>query len=73
LPWQQINFSLAKDLFASISKKFTDRTAKSLGLTIQYQAKDFPSNGAVLLFADHYKEIFPDAIIHLGRFLGTDK
>jgi len=27
----------------------------------------------VLLFADHYREFFPDAIIRLGRFLGMDK
>ena len=69
----KINFSLAKDLFADISKKFTDRTTQSLGLVVQYHAKDHPSNGAVLLFADCYKEFFPDAIIRLGRFLGKDK
>jgi ATP-dependent DNA helicase RecG len=26
-----------------------------------------------LLFADHYKEFFPDGIIRLGRFLGKNK
>lgn len=36
-------------------------------------AKEHPSNGAVLLFADSYKDFFPDAIIRLGRFLGKDK
>ena len=51
----------------------SDRTAKSLGLIVQYHAKELPSNGAVLLFADHYREFFPDAIIRLGRFLGMDK
>lgn len=70
---QDINFDLAKELFADISKKLTDRTAKSLGLIVQYHAKEVPSNGAVLLFADQYKEFFPDAIIRLGRFLGMDK
>jgi len=69
----EINFDLAKELFANISKKLTDRTAKSLGLIVQYHAKELPSNGAVLLFADHYKDFFPDAIIRLGRFSGTDK
>lgn len=69
----EINFDLAKELFATISKKLTDRTAKSLGLIVQYHAKELPSNGAVLLFADHYKDFFPDAIIRLGRFLGKDK
>lgn len=69
----EINFDLAKDLFATISKKLTDRTAKSLGLIVQYHAKELPSNGAVLLFSDHYKDFFPDAIIRLGRFSGKDK
>jgi len=69
----EINFDLAKELFANISKKLTDRTAKSLGLIVQHHAKELPSNGAVLLFADHYKEFFPDAIIRLGLFSGTDK
>lgn len=69
----EINFDLARELFAKISKKMTDRTAKSLGLIVQHHAKELPSNGAVLLFADHYREFFPDAIIRLGRFLGMDK
>lgn len=69
----EINFDLAKELFANISKKLTDRTAKSLGLIVQYHAKELPSNGAVLLFADHYKDFFPDAIVRLGRFSGKDK
>ena len=69
----EVNFDLAKELFTNISKKLTDRTAKSLGLIVQYHAKEMVSNGAVLLFADHYKDFFPDAVIRLGRFLGTDK
>lgn len=69
----EINFNLAKELFAKISKKLTNRTAKSLGLIVQYHAKELPSNGAVLLFAENYKEFFPDASIRLGRFLGVDK
>lgn len=69
----EINFDLAKELFDNISKKLTERTAKSLGLIVQYHAKEMASNGAVLLFANHYKDFFPDAVIRLGRFLGTDK
>ncbi|HEV3270281.1 MAG TPA: ATP-binding protein [Candidatus Rhabdochlamydia sp.] len=69
----EVDFDLAKELFANISKKLTDRTAKSLGLIIQYHAKELPSNGAVLLFSDRYKDFFPDAIIRLGRFSGTNK
>lgn len=72
-PVNEINFDLAKKLFDNVSKKLTDRAAKSLGLVVQYHAKELPSNGAVLLFSDHYKDFFPDAIIRLGRFSGTDK
>lgn len=68
-----INFELAKELFASISKKFTDRNAKSLGLIVHYHSKELPSNGAVLLFADDHTDVFPDAVIRLGRFMGVDK
>jgi predicted HTH transcriptional regulator len=69
----EINIDLAKELFATISKSLSDRTAKSLGLIVRYHAKEVPSNGAVLLFANQLKEFFPDAVIRLGRFLGTDK
>lgn len=69
----EINFDLAKELFANISKKLTEGTVKLLGLIVQYHARELPSNGAVLLFADHYKDFFPDAIIRLGLFSGTDK
>ncbi len=72
-PENAINFALAKKIFSQISKKLTDRTTKSLGLIVQYHSKELPSNGAVLLFADRYTEFFPDAVIRLGRFLGTDK
>ena len=66
-------FNLAKKLFEDNSKKFSAQTAKSLGLTMQHQAKEVVSNGAILLFANDHREYFPDACIRLGRFLGTDK
>jgi ATP-dependent DNA helicase RecG len=72
-PLNQIQFNLIQELFQNESKKFTDKTAQSLGLTVHHQGKDFPSNGSVLLFADDHRRYFPDAIIRLGRFLGTDK
>lgn len=69
----KINLDLAKELFAKVSKKLTDKSAKSLGLIVQYHAKEWPSNAAILLFSNHYKDFFPDAVIRLGRFLGKDK
>ena len=72
-PIQKVDLSKAKELFADVSKKFTDQTTKSLGLIVAHQAKQFPSNGAVLLFGENHRQFFPDAIIKLGRFAGTTK
>lgn len=72
-PLNNIQFDLAKKLFQEASKKFTEKTAQSLGLVVSYQNKEFPSNGAVLLFGKDHRDFFPDAIIRLGRFLGTTK
>lgn len=72
-PLSGINFDKAKELFTGVGKKFTDRTARSLGLIGQYQMVEKPTNGAVLLFADNYIDYFPDAHIRLARFLGSDK
>lgn len=72
-PLDRIQFNLAKNLFARESKKFTEHSAKSLGLIVTDQGKMFPSHGAVLLFCENHKEFFPDAIVRLGRFLGNDK
>jgi len=72
-PLAEINLELAKKLFANLSKDFTPQTAKSLGLVVSYHAKELPSNGAVLLFAENHIDYFPDARIKLGRFLGLTK
>lgn len=72
-PLDAINFDVAKNLFIENSKKFTDRTPRSLGLITHYHAKELPTNGAVLLFGDNHTDYFPDAGIRLARFLGTDK
>lgn len=68
-----IDMTLAKKLFAKVKKKFTEKTAQSLGLYVPYHSKLFPSNGAILLFGKHHGTFFPDAIIRLARFIGTTK
>jgi predicted HTH transcriptional regulator len=72
-PIENIALDQAKDLFANISKKFTEQTARTLDLIVPYQEKHFPSNGAVLLFGKDHRSFFPDAVIKLGRFAGTTK
>lgn len=71
-PMRNIRFDITEQLFIP-KKKFTEKTAQSLELIVQHQGKPFPSNGAVLLFADNPRDFFPDAIVRLGRFLGTTK
>ncbi len=68
-----IDLSLAKKLFAKLKKRFSEKTAQSLVLSITYHSKLFPSNGAILLFGKDHLHYFPDAVIRLARFIGTTK
>ena len=70
---KEIDFQLAKKLFAEVSRKFTDHIAKAVGLIAPHHDKEFPTNGAILLFAKSCNKFFPDANIRLGRFAGTTK
>ena len=72
-PIKKIDFDKAKILFLDESKKFTEQTARSLDLLVTHQEKEFPSNGAVLLFGKELHQFFPDALIKMGRFQGTTK
>jgi ATP-dependent DNA helicase RecG len=68
-----IDFELAKKLFAKVSKKFTTNVATSLELLVKYQGTYYPSNAAILLFGKDRKSFFPNAIIRCGRFAGQTK
>lgn len=72
-PLSEIQFALAKRLFSDVAKSFTDKTARSLDLVVEYQGRKLPTNGAVLLFGKQHLTYFPDARIRLGRFIGLDK
>lgn len=72
-PLELIKIDEVQALFDQVSKKINEQSAQSLGLVVTYQGKKFPSNGAVLLFADSPQDFFPDILIRLGRFVGTDK
>ena len=45
-----IDLTEAKGIFAKHKKKFTEKTAQSLGLVVSYQGTLFPSNAGLLLF-----------------------
>jgi predicted HTH transcriptional regulator len=72
-PIKAVALDEAKILFSDVSKKFTEQTARSLDLLVSHQGKEFPSNGAVLLFGKELHQFFPDALIKMGRFEGTTK
>lgn len=72
-PIDKIQFDLVEKLFKEVSKKFTAQTAQSLHFVTKYHDKKFPTNAAVLLFAQKPTDYLPDARIRLARFLGVDK
>lgn len=70
---EDLDMKLASQLFAKTKKKFSQKTAVSLGLLVNYQGTLFPSNGGLLLFGKDVTRFLPNAIIRLVRFLGTTK
>lgn len=67
-----IDLTQAKGIFAKHKKKFTEKTAQSLGLIVSYQGTLFPSNAGLLLFGRKPLDC-GGAPIRLVRFLGRDK
>lgn len=70
---EDIDFDLAKNLFANVSKKFNNSVATSLELLVKYHGSQYPSNAAILLFGKGRKNFFPNAIIRCGCFAGQTK
>lgn len=70
---EDLDFDLAKRLFEHIGKSFTKGTAKSLDLLVEHQSNQYPSRGALLLFGKNREELFPDPLVRLARFEGTNK
>ncbi len=70
---EDLDLKLAKNLFAKVKKKFTEKTAQSLGIIVPYQGELFPSNGGILLFGMNVRNYFSNAQVRLVRFLGTTK
>ncbi len=68
-----LNFSLAKELFLQVTKRFDLNIAKSLHLLVPHQSHDYPSNGALLLFGQNHRRFFLDAVVRCGCFAGTTK
>ncbi len=67
------DFELAKKLFATAGKTFTEAKAKSLELLIDYQSEIYPTKGGLLLFGKDRDKLFPDPIARMIRFEGLSK
>lgn len=69
---EAIDFRAASELFSEYRKlKKSDLT--TLKLVTQYQGRDAPTIGGIVLFGKDREKYFPDAWIHAGRFRGKDK
>jgi predicted HTH transcriptional regulator len=70
---EAIDFRAASELLAAVSRPLTGPKRKSLGLTVDYQGREVPTQGAVLLFGKDRRRFFPDATIRCARFAGENK
>jgi len=69
---EEIDFRVASELFAEVSRPLTPAKHRSLGLLVEHGGREVPTQGAVLLFGKNRRRLFPDATIRCARFAGTD-
>ena len=69
---EAIDFRAASESFASI-KRLKRSDLSTLKIVTEYQGKNVPTNGGMVLFGRDRHEYFPDAWIHCGKFSGVDK
>ena len=68
-----LDWDLIKKVFSWINKEPNTDQAYNLGLLVDYFGRQYPSNGAVILFAKNRLSLFPDAHIKCVRFKGKNK
>lgn len=69
---EAVDFRAASESFAP-ARKLRKRDLETLRLLTQYQGRNVPTVGGVLLYGRERLEHFPDAWVQAGRFDGTDK
>ena len=72
-PYGQLDFEAIKSIFASVSKRPTESTFESFGVTTRRTGKPCPTNGGILLFGLDRLKFFPDSLIRCARFAGDTK
>lgn len=69
---EALDFRVASESFAPV-RTLHRRDLAILRLTTDYQGRQVPTNGGLLLFGHERERWFPDAWIQAGRFKGADK
>ncbi len=69
---EALDFRVASESFAPV-RTLHRRDLATLRLTTDYQGRQVPTNGGLLLFGNERERVFPDAWIQAGRFNGVDK
>lgn len=72
LDCEALDFAAVSQLFAGV-RRLRRRDLATLGLAIDYQGRQVPTAGGMLLFGTHRLRYFPDAWIQAGCFAGVDK
>lgn len=67
-----IDFRVASEFFAGVSRPLTAPKRRSLGLIVEHRGRAIPTQGAVLLFGKERRRFFPDATIRCARFIGSN-
>ncbi|HSX37820.1 MAG TPA: helix-turn-helix domain-containing protein [Chlamydiales bacterium] len=68
-----LDVDLARKLFATVNKPFTQATAQSLELIVDHRDTPRPTKGGLMLFGKQRDRLFPDPFVRLVRFEGTTK
>ena len=69
---EALDFAAASECFSEL-RVLRRRDLRAMGLIGDYQGRQVPTVGGMLLFGRDRLERFPDAWIQAGRFAGTDR
>jgi predicted HTH transcriptional regulator len=69
---EAIDFRAASESFAPL-RKLQERDLTTLRIMTDYQGRNVPTIGGMLLFGRERLRYFPDSWIQVGRFAGTDR
>jgi len=68
---EEIDFRVASEFFAAVSRPLTPPMRKSLGLVVDYRGREIPTQGAVLLFGKDRRRADPPPMLVSNRMSGS--